>query len=84
MESAIKPTICFWSVCGTYLHGLFDTGEAVQTLARTLCRRKGVAYEDHGYDDRAGQLDGQLDLLADAVRQALDMDAVYRILEGTA
>ncbi len=72
------------SVCGTYLHGLFDTGEAVQALARTLCRRKGVAYADHGYDDRAERLDGQLDTLAEAVRRALDMDAVYRILEGTA
>ncbi len=72
------------NVCGTYLHGLFDAGQAVQELARTLCQCKGVAYEDAGCDDRAEKLDEQLDILADAVRRALDMEAVYRILEGTA
>lgn len=72
------------NVCGTYLHGLFDTSEAVEALARALCKRKGLDYMAAAGADRAEQLDRQYDILADTVRRALDMEAVYRILEGTA
>ena len=30
------------NVFGTYLHGLFDTGEATARLADALCRQKGL------------------------------------------
>ena len=32
------------NVWGTYLHGLFDTGEAADRLAAYLCARKGIPY----------------------------------------
>mgnify|MGYP002094736708 CR=1 FL=1 len=32
-------------VFGTYLHGLFDSGELTEQLAAYLCRRKGIAPE---------------------------------------
>ena len=31
------------NVFGTYLHGLFDTGELTEKLVALLCRRKGIA-----------------------------------------
>ena len=65
------------AVFGTYLHGLFDSGELTEQLAAYLCRRKGIAPETAAplaMDDYRTQ---QLDLLADGVRSALDMDAVY-------
>ena len=31
------------NVFGTYLHGLFDSGELTERLAELLCRRKGIA-----------------------------------------
>ena len=69
------------NICGTYLHGLFDTGEATEALAKALCARKGVDYTASAPLERAAWLNEQYDILADGVRSALDMDAVYRILE---
>ena len=69
------------NVCGTYLHGLFDEG-AAHTLARALAAKKGVAVEEDGPQrSLAAFKEEQYNLLADGVRQNLDMDAIYRILE---
>ncbi len=69
-------------VFGTYLHGLFDSGELTEALAKWLCERRGIAYEavpPKTHDERQEE---ELIRLASAVREALDMDAVYRILKG--
>ena len=71
-------------VFGTYLHGLFDSGEAAEKLAAWLCERKGVATVSGDAEPRGAYRERQYDLLADGVRAALDMDAVYRILRGEA
>ena len=65
------------AVFGTYLHGLFDSGELTEQLAAYLCRRKGIAPEAAAPLAMADYRTQQLDLLADGVRSALDMDAVY-------
>ena len=65
------------AVFGTYLHGLFDSGELTEQLAAYLCRRKGIAPETAAPLAMADYRTQQLDLLADGVRSALDMDAVY-------
>ncbi|MBO7682896.1 MAG: cobyric acid synthase, partial [Clostridia bacterium] len=70
------------NVFGTYLHGLFDSGELTEALAKWLCERRGIAYEaiqPKTHDERQEE---ELTRLASAVREALDMDAVYRILKG--
>ena len=72
------------NVFGTYLHGLFDSGEVTEKLAAWLCARKGVAAAAAPVEDRRAYRERQYDLLADGVRAALDMDAIYRILEGEA
>ncbi len=69
------------NVSGTYLHGLFDSGEAAEALAQALCRQKGLDYETASPVERTAYLDVQYDILAKDVRAALDMEAVYRILE---
>ncbi|MFR9067062.1 MAG: hypothetical protein ACLVJH_09285 [Faecalibacterium prausnitzii] len=62
---------------GTYLHGLFDTGELTEKLVQLLCSRRGHlpthAPALHGRSTRQQQFD----LLADGVRRALDMNALY-------
>ena len=68
------------SVWGTYLHGLFDSGELTQKLAELLCRRKGLRAESAWAVSHAAYQQGQLDLLADGVRQALNMREIYRIM----
>ena len=65
------------NVFGTYLHGLFDSGKLTEQLAAYLCRRKGIAPETAAPLAMADYRTQQLDLLADGVRSALDMDAVY-------
>ena len=72
------------NICGTYLHGLFDTGEATETLVSALCARKSIDYTVSAPLERTAWLNEQYDILADGVRSALDMKAVYRILEAGA
>ncbi|MBR0363845.1 MAG: hypothetical protein IJH58_01685, partial [Clostridia bacterium] len=68
------------NVFGTYLHGLFDSGELTEAMARWLCSRKGIPYEPIGPKSHAQEQEAELTKLAAAVREALDMDAVYEIL----
>ena len=65
------------SVFGTYLHGLFDSGELTEKLAAMLCRRKGLAPETAAPLTMQAYREQQFDLLADGVRRALDMSAIY-------
>ena len=62
---------------GTYLHGLFDTGELTEKLVALLCRRKGIAPDSAALIPMEQYRQQQFDLLADGVRGALDLDAVY-------
>ena len=71
------------NIWGTYLHGLFDSGELAQKLAALLCGRKGLSVEAAEAVSHAAYQQTQLDLLADGVRQALDMEKIYRIMEGS-
>ena len=64
-------------VFGTYLHGLFDTGELTEKLVALLCRRKGIAPDSAALIPMEQYRQQQFDLLADGVRGALDLDAVY-------
>ena len=64
-------------VFGTYLHGLFDSGELTEQLAAYLCRRKGIAPDAAAPISMQEYRTQQLDLLADGVRHNLDLAAVY-------
>ena len=68
-------------ICGTYLHGLFDSGAAVEKLAAWLAERKGITIPRVHIETRAASRARQYDLLADAVRKALDMQRIYKIME---
>lgn len=68
---------------GTYLHGVFDAPGVALGLAQALAARKGISLDD-AVCDTAQIKEREYDRLADAVRQALDMDLIYRILEGNA
>ena len=65
------------NVFGTYLHGLFDSGELTEKLAEYLCRRKGLDPGKTTPIRMETYRNQQLDLLADGVRSALDWKAVY-------
>ena len=71
-------------VFGTYLHGLFDTGELTAKLAQWLAERKGITVPDFSPEPRILYRNRQYDLLADAVRQSLDMRAIEQAMEAYA
>lgn len=69
------------NVLGCYIHGLFDRGECAGALVDCLLRARGLTAQT-GAVDWAAYQETQYDLLAAGLRQALDMEAVYRILDG--
>ncbi|MGN0609352.1 MAG: cobyric acid synthase [Oscillospiraceae bacterium] len=68
------------NVYGCYIHGIFDSAEVSERIVKTLYSRKGIAYGG-GKNDRRAYKEMQYDILADGVRNSLDMELVYRILE---
>ena len=79
--SSGQPDGCIrGNVCGTYLHGLFDTGELTERLAQYLAERKGISIADLTPLSHSAYVQKQYDILADTVRGSLDMDAVYRMM----
>ena len=71
-------------VFGTYLHGLFDTGELTEKLAAFLAERKGIEIPAVKPETKEAWQSRQYDRLADAVRESLDMDAIRRAMEDYA
>ena len=68
------------NVFGTYLHGLFDTGELTEKLTEFLCKRKGIQPEAAALVPMAEYREQQYNKLADGVRAALDMAAIYKAM----
>ena len=70
------------NIYGTYLHGFFDTAECRSYFLDLICGRKGIDRGEFADFDYAAYKEEQFDILADAVRENLDMDLIYRILNG--
>ena len=68
------------NVFGTYIHGLFDSGELTEKLASCLMKKKGIAVDTISVEPRISYKERQYARLADIVRGSLDMEAVYRAL----
>ncbi|MGI6031650.1 MAG: cobyric acid synthase [Eubacteriales bacterium] len=73
---------CADGVYGTYLHGIFDSEEVVRGLIAALCARKGIDPEGLLAVDWKEYKERQYDLLAEGIRQNMDMSRVYDILEA--
>ena len=69
------------NICGTYLHGVFDGVGVADAVLRILCERKGADFARLGAFDADAYKERQYDTLAQAVRDNLDMDFIYRILD---
>ena len=68
------------NVYGSYIHGVFDAPRIADTILKAVCRRKGLDFSALETYDAFEYKERQYDILADAVRQGLDMELVYRIL----
>jgi adenosylcobyric acid synthase len=69
------------NVYGSYIHGIFDENGIAETIIRALCEQRGLTFDENAVFDVHAYREAQYDKLADAVREALDMDLVYKILE---
>lgn len=79
-REALPAVMGSGSVYGSYIHGLFDAPHVADTILKALCIRKGIGFDPLGTFDAATYRERQYDILADTVRQGLDMALVYRIL----
>ena len=69
------------NVMGTYLHGLLDDAATCAALVDALMGARGLARAQRATRDRGQVLDRELDRLADALEDSLDMAQVLRIIE---
>lgn len=69
------------TVFGSYLHGLFDSDGAASAMIEKIMEKKGIQPSDEAFDLQAYK-EKQYDMLADVVRNSLDMTQVYDILDN--
>lgn len=69
------------NVMGTYVHGIFDNDEICERLVKALYKRKGLEYTAGSTIPRAEYKEKQYTILANAVRENLDMELIYKIIE---
>ena len=84
MEDGTEDGAVAENVFGTYLHGLFDSGELVERVAGWLAERKGIRIPEQKIENRAAYRNRQYDLLADTVRSSLDMKTIEQAMEAFA
>lgn len=71
----------FQNVYGTYVHGIFDQEAVTAAVLEALAERKGVRPDKIRTISAGDWKEKQYDLLADALREHLDMKKIYEILE---
>lgn len=68
------------NVYGSYIHGIFDAPGVSDEILGAICAQKGLDFAALGTFDPREYKERQYNMLADAVRDGLDMDLVYRII----
>ncbi len=69
------------NVYGAYVHGIFDGDAVAGTLVRALAERKGIDPDTLGMVSGEAHKQQQYDLLAETIRNHMDMQMIYNILE---
>ena len=80
LDAGIADGCCRDNICGSYLHGIFDSREVSEALVGALYSRKGLSFAGSG-TDRESYKQAQYDILAETVRRNADIDMIYRIIE---
>ena len=70
-----------YNVYGSYCHGIFDGDKIAQTIVEALLTKKGMKLEDFKTFSFADYKKQQYDILADYIRNSVNMKEIYRIIE---
>lgn len=81
VESKAVMTGSHVNVYGTYIHGIFDQGNAAATLIGALAEKKGIKIENGVFEDYQSFKEKQYDKLADTLRMYLNMEEIYGMLK---
>lgn len=77
LDGAVTPD---GLISGTYIHGLFDHGRFTRHYLNQLRLKKGLPPLADDAFDYASYKSAQFDLLADGLREALDIDQLEKIM----
>ena len=69
------------SIYGTYVHSCFDKEGVAEEIVKAIARSKGLDTEQISGVDYQEFKETQYDILADALREHLDMKRIYEIME---
>lgn len=70
------------TVFGTYFHGIFDSSDFTRSFINTVRRAKDLTPLANTVQDYWAYKEEQYDKLADVVRESLDIEQIYRIVEA--
>ena len=75
------PEGCITDIAaGTYVHGLFDTGEFADELIELVCKKRNIDFPKEGKTETKKQrFERSVKRLADSVRESVDMDKIREI-----
>ena len=68
------------NAAGCYVHGIFDSADVSGRLVKALFEAKNLPFTGSAVDRRIYRQQ-QFDIMADAVRESLDMKLIYKIIE---
>lgn len=68
-------------VYGSYVHGIFDEGDIAVRIVQALADKKRVSWKPEAGGDYHAFKEQQYDKLAQGLREHLDMEYVYSILQ---
>ena len=71
---------CKDNIYGTYVHGLFDTKEALCGIVGAVAAASGKCVELSVVTDMDDYRNSQYDRLADVIRNSLDLNAIYKVM----
>ena len=80
------PIIQRGNIYGTYIHGIFDSADMIKEVIRALAAKKNLPeYTEERYlNSITGYIDikaREYDRLADTLREYMDMDEIYEIMQ---
>lgn len=80
-QNVIVQGAMYPNVYGTYVHGIFDEEGLAYAFANQIAKCKGMDLGEQKKMNYQEYKETQYDLLAQSLREHLDLDTIYRILE---